>query len=492
MIVASEMGSRRVVIGGDGRTPGDRAVGGGVLRTAGYLAGVVLGTAASVVLLRYLGVVELGRYVTVMSLVAVAGGIADAGLTLVGQREYVVASGPHMRRRLLGNLLGMRIAITPVAVAITVVFALAAGYDRVLVLGTLVAGVGVLLSGFAAAWATPLTAQLRFGAVTATEMARQLAVFGGMVLLAVAGAGLLPFFAVHVVAGVAGLALTALLIGGFAPPRPRFVLHEWAPVLREAWPVALALVINILYMRVLMVMMSLLATGSQTGLFATSFRILEVLAGVPVLMLGAAFPILARAGEGDAPRLAYALQRLAEVALLVSVPIALALAIAAEPIVLLLGGAEYIGATNVLRLQAVALPGAFMTQVWVLGLVAVRRQPALISVNLLALGVVLILGLALIPTLGAIGAAGAAALGETVLALGALGFLVAARPDLRPRFGFAGKIAVATVCGAAFALVPVGPVASASLALLIYVLVAWASGAVPAEAVQALARRKPA
>src|SRR3954469_8430148 len=69
---------------------GGSAIRGGVLRVAGYALGLALTGFASIVLLRYLGVVEFGRFVTVTALTAVIGGLTDAGLTVVGQREFVL------------------------------------------------------------------------------------------------------------------------------------------------------------------------------------------------------------------------------------------------------------------------------------------------------------------------------------------------------------------------------------------------------------------
>ena len=40
-------------------------------------------------LLRHLGVAQFGRYATVIALAAIVAGLADAGLTVAGQREYV-------------------------------------------------------------------------------------------------------------------------------------------------------------------------------------------------------------------------------------------------------------------------------------------------------------------------------------------------------------------------------------------------------------------
>ena len=144
---------------------------------------------------------------------------------------------------------------------------------------------------------------------------------------------------------------------------------------------AVSLVLNVIYLRVLLVMTSLIATETETGLFAASLRVVEVFLGIPILMIGAAFPILVHAGADDKPRLAYALQRLTQASLLVGTGLVLVLAIAAEPIMEILGGAAYADAAEILRLQCFVLVPAFLTQVATFGLVAVHRQGAIVTVN---------------------------------------------------------------------------------------------------------------
>ena len=62
---------------------------GGVVRVGSYIAATGLGFLATPFLARYLGVDDFGRYVTVGSLIATVGIVADAGLSVVGTREYV-------------------------------------------------------------------------------------------------------------------------------------------------------------------------------------------------------------------------------------------------------------------------------------------------------------------------------------------------------------------------------------------------------------------
>ena len=48
---------------------------GGAFRVAGYIVGVLVSVISVALLFRYLGVVDIGRYVTAMSLVAIVGAL---------------------------------------------------------------------------------------------------------------------------------------------------------------------------------------------------------------------------------------------------------------------------------------------------------------------------------------------------------------------------------------------------------------------------------
>src|SRR5207247_5960523 len=108
---------------------------------------------------------------------------------------------------------------------------------------------------------------------------------------------------VELFGAVAGAALVALLVtvavlGRGARVRP--ALAGTRALLRRLTPFAVAAASSVLFFRVSVLEISVLASGRETGLFAASFRIVEVLIAVPALAVGAVFPVLAeRAGRGE-------------------------------------------------------------------------------------------------------------------------------------------------------------------------------------------------
>lgn len=464
----------------DSADTGLRVVRGGFARAAGYGVTLVLGAAASVFLLRHLGVVEFGRYALVMSLVGVIAGITDAGVTVIATRELATRAAAE-RPALIANLVGLRLVITPIAVALVAALGLLASYPEEVIVGILIAGAGLVLINAQASLVVLLGVELRNVRLALVDVVKQAIGTAGIAALAIAGAGLIPFFGVQVLIGVAILALTPVVVGRRYLVAPRFERSVWRRLVVETLPLAAAFVLGHIYFRILMVLVSLLGTERETGYFGASFRVFEFLAVIPILLAGVVLPVISAAASENRVRFAYILRRMSEVGLLCGVFLSLMVAILAEPALVVLGGEEYRPAAPVLRLQALALIGIFLSQAGFAALVALRAQREVAIATAIGIVAVLALGLALIPGQGAEGAAIAVAAGDAVLAITAL-WLVWRRGETSP---VAAGYAARTTVAAALALLPVLaglPVAAAApVAAVLFVGAALALRLVPSE-----------
>jgi O-antigen/teichoic acid export membrane protein len=469
---------------------GGKVIRGSALRGAGYAAGIVFGAATSVLLLRHLGVEDFGRYGIVVALLGIVSAVTDAGLTAVGSRELAILPAAE-RPALLRNLVGLRISLTLAGVAAATGFAVVAGYPGVVIAGTAIAGVGVLLVNTQATLMMPLSIELRLGAITLVETLRSALTLVGVAVLVLAGASLLPFFGVQVAVGAVVLLLTPLIVVGVTSMRPAIDRTTARELLRESLPLAAALAMNVVYLRVLVILVSIQTDEVETGLFATSFRIFEILLGIPTVVLAVALPLLAVAGAEDRARLRYALQQMTEAAVAASLLLVLVIVILAEPAILLLGGEQYRDAAPILQVQAFALLGIFLSQVWTLGLVSLRRQRDVAVANALVLALVLVLGAVLVRAYDGLGGAIAAVVTEGVLAVLLFWFLTRVDRAVVPRLGFLPRPLAAGVAGSLVALLPLSPWIAAPLAAAVFVSVAFAVGAVPPEIVPALRGRRP-
>ncbi|HEY3773978.1 MAG TPA: oligosaccharide flippase family protein [Solirubrobacteraceae bacterium] len=463
----------------ESRAAGAAAVRGGALQSGAYIATFVLSLISLPLLTNHLGLAGFGRYSTVVALVTIIAGVTDAGVVNIGLREWSTRQGED-RRQTLRLLLGIRLELGIGGVVIGVAYAVLAGFDRTLVLGTALAGLGMLLQIVADLLAVALQGELRFGWPAIITVSRQIVAVAIIVLLVLAGSGLLPFLAVTIPASLVTLGLTIYVVRGRMPLRP--VLRgpqRWA-LLRDTIPYAAAIAINTIYFQVTILVMHQIASPTQTGEFSLSFRVVQVLIGVPSLAIGAAFPILSHSAHADPQRFREAVARILELAVITAVPVVLVVVLGAPFIMTVLAHRHRAVATSVLQIQAFALLATFLATASGFPLLSLRRHKALLIGNCGALIANVALSLILIPIAHARGAAISAVAAESCLAIGQLGFLLR-EGRVRMRVSTIAVAIFAGLVGAAALLLPVFSPVRALVALLAYLVVLAVFGRLPPE-----------
>ena len=472
---------------------GAAAIRGGALRLAGYGGGVGFALASIPLLVRHLGVVDFGRYTLVVSIIAMVQGLTEGGLQAIGVREYSVQSAAE-RDLMMRRLLALRVIATLTGVALALVFCVIAGYDSTIVLGTLVAGLGLMLLVLFNLLCVPLAASLRFGWVTIVDLARQGLATVLIIVLVIAGAGIVPLLAVQIPAGLLAVGLALVLVRGMTPLKPAFDPASWWSLLRDTLPYAIAIAVSALYFRITIVIMSLVSTETATGYFATSYRIIEVLIGIPLLVVAAVFPVLARAARDDAERLRYASQRTLDLMLVLGVWVSIAVAVAAPFIIDVIAGSDFKASGTVLRIQAVTVCCTFVSVTCGFILLSLRRHRAILLGNVVPLAFGVTLTLILAGPHGANGAAIATVAGEAGLAIAMLSLAVGKRAGRVP-LSLRAFPQVALAAGLAtlvsVLLLPhVHELVVAVVATLAYFGVLYPLGLIPSELRDAIAARR--
>jgi O-antigen/teichoic acid export membrane protein len=471
---------------------GPLALRGSALRVGGYVGGMLLALISAPLLIRHLHQTGFGQYVTALTIATIAAGLTEGGVNTIALREFASLHGPA-RDDAMRGLLGSRLLLSLLGVLGATLFAVIAGYSETIVVGTAVAGIGLTIQLVQTLVSVPLQSTMRLGWVAVAELVRNGITTVMIVALVLVGAGMVPLLAVIAPACLAALVLTAQLVRGSMPLRPSFHVRKYAPLLRETIPFAIAIALSSVYFRVTVLVMSLRASALQTGYFATSFRIVEILIGLPVLVIAAAFPIVTRAQRDDPERFDHAQRRMFELSVLVGVWIAVCVELGARFVVVLLGGPAAAPAAPVLRIQGLAVMATFVAVACAFPLLSLRRYRAVMIANGLGLVVTLAVSLALVGPLEARGAAIATVVAELTLACASVIALVRAQPGLRlpwsiiPLALLAGGVAL----GAGH-LLGVHAILDIVIGTAVYAVVLLAVGRFPPEIGHALSAKRPA
>src|SRR3954447_21738655 len=141
------------------------------LRLDGQGVGGLASLAVLPFLIRHLGVGEFGRYVAVLSVVAIAALVSDIGLTGLALRDSALTEGER-RRELLSGLMGARVVVAALGLVAAVAFAAGAGYGAGAVVGAAIASLGLFPQIYADMVVVTLVVDGRFGAAASVETAR--------------------------------------------------------------------------------------------------------------------------------------------------------------------------------------------------------------------------------------------------------------------------------------------------------------------------------
>ena len=187
--------------------------------------------------------------------------------------------------------------------------------------------------------------------------------------------------------------------------RWRFGKEKSVAMLKASWPLLIASLLVIVYMRTDQIILGNLSTKAVVGQYASASRLSEIWYAIPALVCTSVMPRLLRRKEAE-PEVYYGrLQRLYDLMLAVSVTLALAVTLFGKYIVLLLFGAAYLPAVDILRVHIWTGPFVFIGVIS--GMQLVHEGLTKISLQRSIFGAVanVVLNYLLVPYFGGVGSA---------------------------------------------------------------------------------------
>ncbi|MGI8633256.1 MAG: flippase [Solirubrobacterales bacterium] len=445
------------------RTATARRIGRNVsLRALGDIISKVATLVLFVAIARELGEDSLGDVVFALSLAALVIVPAALGTEELMGRE--VARDFSQVHRYLPNLVALRTVMTVPLLAGSVGVLAALGYTGDELLVVVLVSLAVAFESLAIPWQSAFQAFERLGLVSASVVAQRVVSTTIGVAVLAKGGDVLAVAVAFPVGSFVGWALAVYLMRSRIV-RIRWQLDPsgWGSLIRRGIPNGIADLAFTVLLRVDSVLLGLLRGGAdsnrQVGLYGAAFRLIESTMFISWSLSGALFPWFSRSSDSHAR--GYQLALKASMTLLM--PLAAGLAVLAGPVVELLYGDRFAGAVLPMRILAGLIVLYGVNQLAVAVLVA-RGQPlrfARLAGGAAALNIAL--NLALIPPLGAVGAAIAATASGVALAAagllavqGVLGRVNMLPVALGPALGALAMVAVGLVLPAA--LWPTAPV----------------------------------
>jgi O-antigen/teichoic acid export membrane protein len=376
---------------------------------AAQLISKAVNIAVSLVLVRWLGPLELGRYAYILAFCFPFGAVADFGLATLAIREI---SRDRSREAVVVATLGrLFLALSGLSALAMLAVAVLTRHDTPTLFGIAIVGMSSLLSALTTPSLVALTAREEMYLLSLHRIASS--VLGSLATLAVllAGGKVLPLLLAAAGTNVLMLALGRLLAGrpGLVPRAPASAVRT---MLRQAVPLGLMMVGFALYYRVDMVMLQWLRGTQDVGLYAAAYRFLDTILVLAASLGGPFFPRLSNLVGRDPGQARALLEDAWRPLLALGLPLSLGTFLLADELTLVLFGSGFGEAAGLLRVLIWGALPIFWVNVanhgliaadWVRPLAVVYGSSALVNIAA---------NLILIPSLGGLGASLATVLCE--------------------------------------------------------------------------------
>lgn len=371
------------------------------------LAGRVLLPTAYGDLMLTMGLVELGAIIT------------DAGLTSIAARELAQARG-EQARTLIGTLIGLKLILGILAADVVILVAVLMPFGADVRWLTIVLGPSLL---FVALNSLTLVFRARMSAGYVLGVSFTAAVFStyGAVFVYWFAPDAENFVWIRLLAAVLGgvLALGLILLKYRPHLKPSVVVAR--RLLIASAPLGLALALNVLYYRIDVPLLALLAGSTEVAVYTAAYRILDVFTLVPGAAAAMAVPIMSAIGLQHRRQLAAFATQYLELAVACGLFVGVGVTLFAGPLLHFLYAGRYDASAPTLIVLGWVAAATLVTTVFAPITIALERQRALLVATAIGLAANLGLNAVLIPGWGALGAAYATLVTEFAVSLPLIG-----------------------------------------------------------------------
>jgi O-antigen/teichoic acid export membrane protein len=371
----------------------------------------------SIYAIRNLSTTSWGHYSTALALVAIFA-IFSGGIAPLALRE--MTSAPERQGEILGLTFEAVAAAFCVAIVALFVTAVILGYSRDLMVLIAILSLSLLFDPTLANLGAAFNARFRLSYLALVQVVQSL-IYGTLAVVVIAtslGVAGLAVSSVTASLSAAVLALVLLRVKfGVTPRLGQQARRVWS-LLRTATPIAGINLVAVVYARVDVVLLSVLATSSSVAFYAVPYSFVRISWIVPSVVSAAFFPLLRRTLDSDRAEARSQFFLVVRAFLFFSVPISMLLALSAPTVLPFVFGDPYTRSVPVLEIMAWTSVFGFLNYVLWYGVLAAHLERTVLFIQLAGLVVNVAINLVVIPLYGPSGAAAALVISDLVVIAG--------------------------------------------------------------------------
>lgn len=391
----------------------------------------VLAVLAISFITRYLGREGFGYYTTVVAFLQFIAILIDFGLTTIAVQ--MVSEREEGVDKIMGNIMTLRTASAAIFLGAAPIAAMFFPYPGIIKIGIAITTVTfffqLLLQTVTGIFQKHMAMQIP----AAADFISRAFYVGAVAALIYFQQGFLSILWALAASNLVSLAIIYFYSRKFVVIRPAFDWAVWKTILSRAWPIGVSIILNLIYLKADIIILSLYKSQEDVGLYGAPYKLIDALTMFAMLFMGLILPLLAASwAKKEVARFAHIFQKTFNLLVMFIVPMLVGTYFVSGKVMAAMAGAAFAASGKILMILTLGAAALFAGSLFSHTIIALNKQKMVIW-GYLADAVLSLIGYYIfIPKYSYVGAAWVTVFSESfIVAIGA--FIVWRETGLFPK-----------------------------------------------------------
>ncbi|MDP4010244.1 MAG: flippase [Candidatus Spechtbacteria bacterium] len=340
--------------------------------SAGRIIGGLAGLFIVGLIARSLGARGFGEYATIVAYLSTFQILADLGLYSLLTRE--ISQNPENEKGIVGSFLTLRLFVAAFFLFIASILVFVFPYSIEVKMGVVFAASGFLFLSLSQIFLGVFQKYLQVYKAAISEVAGRMVQLGIVWLFFSTNGTLFSYVGALVAGSFTIFALNLFFARRLVAFRLGISLNQWSGILKKTYPIAVSLLFTLLYFKADTILLSVLKSPEDVGLYNASYKVLETLIFFPAAFAGLMLPVISRYAKENREKLSELLSALSDIMTIFAIPIVVGGVLLSATFVYIIGGAEFLAATPVMMVLFLAIGIIFYGTIWGNSVIALDLQ----------------------------------------------------------------------------------------------------------------------
>jgi O-antigen/teichoic acid export membrane protein len=339
-----------------------------ILSTATALVGIGLIT-------RHLGQDGFGLYATALAFLAFFGALGDWGLP---QTTAMRIAKPKVdEKRIISNMIGLRIFISIAILIITPIIAPFLPYPYELKIAIVIVAAAYVLSSSYQILTGMFQKRLMMDRVTGAELAGKIIQVGLIAWGVYHNWSFFMIVSTLFINMLLNFLFVYLFSRKFIKFKPAFEFNYWKDILKQSIPLGLATALTFVYFRSSTILLSMLRPPEDVGIFGAAQKVIENISFFPAMIVGLTMPLFSHYISKDKEKFKFLVNQNYKIFFILTVPLLIGGTLLSDKIILLIAGEEFIKSIPVLQVNLIALVLIFFGTLFMNIMIAAKLEKSI-------------------------------------------------------------------------------------------------------------------